>query len=162
MHWGKLGRGVDAIPEPGCLDTEPRRRAQQETEEPMERVGKNDLLPGGGHYSPGRRVGNLIFTAGQVPRDSRRAVIGVTIEEQTEATLKNVETVLHSFGASMRDVVKATVHLQDTSDVPQFNVAYAKFFPGSMPVRTVVGSELNGVLVEIDVVAFIEDGSDVR
>ena len=117
-----------------------------------------DFLPGGGHYSAGRRIGNLVFTAGQVPRDAERAVIGATIEEQTEATLRNVEQVLSSFGASMQDIVKATVHLQSLTDVPGFNAAYAKFFPDVKPVRTVVGSALNGVLVEIDVVAALPEG----
>ena len=117
-----------------------------------------DLLPDGGHYTAGRRVGNLIFTAGQVPRDAQRAVIGVTIEEQTEKTLQNVEAVLRSFGAGMCDIIKATVHLQNLSDVHGFNATYLKFFPEMKPARTVVGSNLNGVLVEIDVVAAIEGG----
>src|SRR5271156_2633638 len=34
----------------------------------------------GGHYSPGHRAGDFAYTAGQVPRDSKRNVIGTTIE----------------------------------------------------------------------------------
>ncbi|MDF1671328.1 MAG: RidA family protein [Roseovarius sp.] len=114
---------------------------------------KPDLLPSGGHYSSGRRVGNMVFTAGQVPRDAQRNVVGDNIVEQTEATFRNLEAVLGEFDASLEDIVKATVHLRDLSDVPGFNEVYARFFPGVKPVRTVVGSDLNGVLVEIDVIA---------
>lgn len=95
----------------------------------------------------------MIFTAGQVPRDTARKVIGTNIVEQTEATFRNLESVLGDFGAGLEDVVKATVHLQDLSDVGGFNEVYARYFPGKKPARTVVGSNLNGVLVEIDVVA---------
>ena len=35
------------------------------------------------------------------------------------------------------------------------NLVYAQHFPNSKPVRTVTGSQLNGVLVEIDVVAYL-------
>lgn len=112
-----------------------------------------DFLPGGGHYSAARKVGNLLFTAGQVPRDGDRNVIGTTIEEQTRATLAKVSALLEQFGATLEDVVKATIHLQDLNDAPGFNAAYAAHFPEAKPVRTLVGSDLNGVMVEIDVVA---------
>ncbi|MDF1671333.1 MAG: RidA family protein [Roseovarius sp.] len=120
-------------------------------------MNTEDLLPSGGHYSAGRRVGNLIFTAGQVPRDEKRSVIGKCIIEQTEATFHNLQSVLSSYGAGLEDIVKATVHLQDLSDVTGFNEVYARFFPGVKPVRTVVGSNLNGILVEIDVIAVATD-----
>jgi len=109
----------------------------------------------GGHYSLGMRAGDFVFTAGQVPRDHNRNVIGVTIEEQTAATLENIKRILSRFGASLDQVVKATVHLSDLVHAPGFNATYARYFPNRKPVRTVVGSQLNGVLVEIDVVAFL-------
>ena len=109
----------------------------------------------GGHYSLGMRAGDFVFTAGQVPRDHSRNVIGATIEEQTAAALDNIKRILSRFGASLDQVVKATVHLSDLAHAPGFNTTYAGYFPNRKPVRTVVGSDLNGVLVEIDVVAFL-------
>jgi 2-iminobutanoate/2-iminopropanoate deaminase len=109
----------------------------------------------GGHYSLGRKAGDFVFTAGQVPRDANRNVIGTSIEEQTAATLANVERVLAEFGATLNDVVKATVHLADLCDAPAFNAVYAEHFPHAKPVRTVTGSQLNGVLIEIDVIAYL-------
>jgi 2-iminobutanoate/2-iminopropanoate deaminase len=109
----------------------------------------------GGHYSLGMRAGDFVFTAGHTPRDHNRNVIGTTIEEQTAATLENIKRVLSRFGATFDQVVKATVHLSDLADASGFNATYARYFPNRKPVRTVVGSQLNGVLVEIDVVAFL-------
>ncbi len=109
----------------------------------------------GGHYSPGVKAGGFIFVSGQTPRNEERRVIGTTIEEQTAATMENIRRVLAASGASLDDVVKATVHLQSLDDAAQFNAAYARYFPNRKPARTTVGSQLNGVLVEIDVIAFV-------
>ncbi len=53
----------------------------------------------------------------------------------------------------MDDVVKSTVHLATLADFAEFNEAYKEFFSEPYPVRTTVGSELDNILVEIDVVA---------
>ncbi|HVE22085.1 MAG TPA: RidA family protein [Acidocella sp.] len=109
----------------------------------------------GGHYSPSIRAGDFVFVAGQTPRDAERRVVGATIEEQTAATIENLRVVLEEAGATLSQVVKATVHLANLSDAPRFDATYAGYFPDNPPVRTTVGSVLNGVLVEIDVIAFV-------
>jgi 2-iminobutanoate/2-iminopropanoate deaminase len=114
-----------------------------------------DLPMTGGHYSHGLRAGDFVYTAGQTPRDSKRNVIGSNIEDQTVATLENVKRVLAKFGATFDNVVKVTVHLSDLAYAARFNAVYARYFPNNRPVRTVTGSQLNGVLVEIDAVAFL-------
>lgn len=109
----------------------------------------------GGHYSPSLRAGDFVFVAGQTPRDAERRIIGTTIEEQTAATIETLRAVLADAGARLEQVVKATVHLADLRDAPRFNATYAAYFPENPPVRTTVGSVLNGVLVEIDVIAYV-------
>ena len=56
----------------------------------------------------------------------------------------------------MDDVVKATVHLETLLDFDEFNKVYKTYFSPPYPVRTTVGSSLNDVRVEIDVIAEIE------
>ena len=114
-----------------------------------------ELPMAGGHYSHGLRAGDFVYTAGQTPRDSKRNVIGSNIEDQTIATLKNVRRVLAKFEATLDNVVKVTVHLSDLTYASRFNAVYARYFPNNRPVRTLTGSQLNGVLVEIDAVAFL-------
>ena len=110
----------------------------------------------GGAYSPGLRVGDFIFVAGQVPIDPATGqVAGDTIEEQTARVLENIKAILEAGGATMADVVKATVHLSDLSLFPRYNAVYAGYFPDPKPVRTTVGSQLLDVLVEIDVIAYV-------
>jgi 2-iminobutanoate/2-iminopropanoate deaminase len=110
----------------------------------------------GGAYSPGLRAGDFIFVSGQGPSDPATGqIVGETIEEQTARTLENVKLILEAAGASMADVVKATVHLSDLSLFPRYNTVYATYFPDPKPTRTTVGSQLLGILVEIDVIAYV-------
>jgi 2-iminobutanoate/2-iminopropanoate deaminase len=126
-------------------------------------VGKHEIRTGeaaapGGAYSQGIRAGDFIYVSGQGPIDPATGdVVGETIEEQTERTLENVNAVLAAAGASMADVVKATVHLSDLALFSRYNEVYARHFPDPKPVRTTLGSELLGIMVEIDVVAYVGD-----
>lgn len=78
--------------------------------------------------------------------------MGSTIEEQTEKTLANVRAVLEATGATLDDVVKATVHLADLAEFSRFNAEYSRMFQPPYPARTAVGRELLGIQVEIDVI----------
>lgn len=109
-----------------------------------------------GPYSQGMRVGNLVFTAGMGPLDPETGrVVGDTIEEQTELTIDNLSAVLEAAGTSLDHAVKATVHLQDLGDFAAFNRVYERRFGDPKPVRTTVGSNLLGIMVEIDLVALV-------
>lgn len=68
--------------------------------------------------------------------------------------LENIERVLTAARSGMNHVVKVTAHLADlTRDRASFNLAYTDHFQAPLPARTTVGSQLNGFLVEIDVIA---------
>ncbi len=126
--------------------------------ETSQMIDKNKVVPPGGHYSAALRAGDFVFTAGQTPRDLQRRVIGTDIESQTVATIENLRAALESAGASLDQVVKTTVHLASLTDFKRFDEIYARYFTVGKPVRTTVGSELNGVLVEIDAIAFVGAG----
>lgn len=107
-------------------------------------------------YSQGIKAGGFVFVAGQGPGDpATGAIRGTTIAEQTRYTLENVQAILAAAGATLADVVKVTAHLADLKDFAEFNRVYAEYFPEPRPVRTTVGSQLGGFLVEIDVIAYV-------
>ena len=109
-----------------------------------------------GAYSQGLRAGDFIFVSGQGPLDPETGkIVGETIEAQTARTLENIKAILEAGGATMADVVKVTAHLTDLSNFAAYNKVYATYFPDPKPVRTTVGSQLLGMLVEIDAIAYV-------
>ncbi|MBE7553958.1 MAG: RidA family protein [Anaerolineales bacterium] len=111
-----------------------------------------------GAYSQGLKAGDFVFVSGQGPLDPDTGqVVGETIEEQTTRTLENVKAILEAAGASMADVVKVSAHLSDLSLFDRYNKVYSTYFPDPKPTRTTVGSQLLGIMVEIDAIAYIGD-----
>ena len=109
-----------------------------------------------GPYSQGMKSGKLVFTSGQIPLDPvTGAIVGDTIEEQSEQALKNLQAVLEAGGAALGTVVKTTCFLSDMGDFAAFNAVYAKFFTGDCPARSCVAVKTlpKGVMVEVEAVA---------
>jgi len=117
-----------------------------------------------GPYSQAIRLGNLIFTAGQIALDpGTQQVIPGGIAEQTTRVLENLKAILESAGSSLAQVVKTTVFLRDMNDFAAMNVVYAQYMAPEgvlAPARsTVEVSRLpKDVLVEIEVIAEHEPG----
>jgi 2-iminobutanoate/2-iminopropanoate deaminase len=76
-------------------------------------------------------------------------------EAGVERVFDNLEAVLAEAGASLGDVVKATVYLLRMSDFAAMNGVYARRFGNHRPARsTVAVAELpKGAAVEIDLIA---------
>ena len=109
-----------------------------------------------GPYSQAIRVGNLVYTSGQIPIDpSTGAFVEGGIKEQTRQSLTNVKAILEEAGLSMGDVVKTTVFMADMNDFADMNAVYAEFFSEPYPARSAVAVKTlpKGAFVEIEVVA---------
>ncbi len=117
-----------------------------------------------GPYSQGIRLGNLLFTAGQIAIDPEtQQVVAGGITEQTTRVLENLKGILESAGTSLAQVVKATVFLKDFNDFAAMNEVYGKYLAPEgvlAPARTTVEvSRLpKDALIEIEVIADVEPG----
>ena len=112
-----------------------------------------------GPYSQAIKVGNLIYTSGQIPIDPTTGVfVEGGIKEQTRQALTNVQTILEEAGLTMGNVVKTTVFMADMNDFSDMNTVYAEFFMEPYPARSAVAVKTlpKGALVEIEVVAEVE------
>lgn len=113
-----------------------------------------DLPHPAGPYSHVVDCGAFVVTAGFGPQDPVTGVVPEGIEAQTEQVIANVARALGLVGLTLADTVKATVHLAYLDrDYAGFNSVYRRRFAEPYPVRTTVGSTLDGILVEIDVMA---------
>jgi 2-iminobutanoate/2-iminopropanoate deaminase len=96
-----------------------------------------------GPYSQAVRVGNLLFTSGQIPLDPVTGkLVNDDIKKATERSLENIKAVLEEAGTSLDKVVKTTIFLKNMSDSASVNEAYAKFFLKNMPARSCVEVKL--------------------
>ncbi|MEW1836468.1 Rid family detoxifying hydrolase [Nonomuraea angiospora] len=108
-----------------------------------------------GAYSQGLVVGDFVYTSGMGPLDPRTGeIVGDDVATQTHQVMRNLGAILAAHGLGFDDVIKSTVHLQHVErDFAAYNEAYKSYFSQPFPVRTTVGSQLLGILVEIDFVA---------
>ncbi|HUC92933.1 MAG TPA: RidA family protein [Paenibacillus sp.] len=110
-----------------------------------------------GPYSQAMKLGNLLFTSGQIPLTPGGDLVQGGIEEQTHQVFANLKAVLAEAGAGFGDVVKATVFIKDMNQFAALNGIYAFYFGDHKPARsTVEVSRLpKDVLVEIELIAAI-------
>lgn len=112
-----------------------------------------------GPYVQGNIVNGLLFASGQIALDPvSGALVGDTIQEQTERVMKNVAALLEAAGTDFDHVVKTTCFLADIDDFAAFNEVYATFFGELRPARSAVGVAglPKGALVEVEVIAQVE------
>ena len=108
-----------------------------------------------GPYSQAIKVGNLIFTSGQIPIDPATGEFaGSTIEEQAHQSCKNVGEILKAAGTDFDKVVKTVCFVADIADFAAFNEVYAQYFT-SKPARSCVAVKdlPKGALVEVEAIA---------
>jgi 2-iminobutanoate/2-iminopropanoate deaminase len=89
-----------------------------------------------GPYSQAIRVGDTLFTSGQIPIDPATGnLVPGGIAEQTTRVLENLKAVLSAAGVSFTHVVKTTVFLKDMKDFAAMNEIYATYFAphGAIP-----------------------------
>ena len=109
-----------------------------------------------GPYSQAIRVGNFVYTSGQLPiNPATGAFPDGGIEAQTRQSLLNVQAILEEAGLTMANVVKTTVFLADMGDFAAMNGIYSEFFKEPFPARSAVAVKTlpKNALVEIEVVA---------
>lgn len=128
----------------------------------MKEIIHTDNAPAAvGPYSQAVKVGNLIYTAGQVALNpATRQLIDGDITAQTEQVMQNLSAVLTAAGSSLSHVVKTTVFLANMADYAAMNEVYGRYVADSPPARSAfqVAALPLGALVEIEMVAVVAEG----
>ena len=114
-----------------------------------------------GPYSQAIKVGDVVYTSGQIPVNPATGEVPGDITGQTEQALANLEAVLKAAGASVAQIVKMTVFVKDLNDFGTLNAAYAKFFDArevaNYPARSCVEVARlpKDVDIELEAVAYL-------
>jgi len=89
-------------------------------------------LPGA-PYSPALKIGDFVFTAGQLPDDSQ-----ADMKAQTRQALDKIKALLEAAGSSLNSVVKCTVYITNMDEFASMNEVYGEYFKDKPPARTTV------------------------
>lgn len=92
-----------------------------------------------GPYSPFRRAGDLVILSGQLGLTPGKATLqGTTAAEQLRQALENARALLAEAGATLSQVVKATLFLVDMGEFAACNEVWLEFFDPPRPTRSAV------------------------
>lgn len=91
-----------------------------------------------GPYSQGVKIGNLVYTSGQIPLNPIDGSMPSSIEDQTKQSLENCKAILEEAGTSLDNVIKTTVFLADMNDFLKMNEVYSTYFSANPPARSAV------------------------
>lgn len=108
-----------------------------------------------GPYSQGVIVNNILYTSGQIPLTKEGNMVDGDVVAQTHQVFRNVKAILHEAGASLEDVIKVMVFIQDMNQFADINSIYGEYFSEHKPARSCVevAKLPKGALVEIEVIA---------
>ncbi len=109
-------------------------------------------------FAAGARVGNVVYLAGETPRDPETGeFVPGDIRQQTELVFQNIERSLRAFGTDLAHVFKITVYLKDMASLPAVSEIRRRFLPRTIPSTTVEISRLTlpDGLVEIEAMALV-------
>ena len=124
----------------------------------LEKISTSNAPAAIGPYSQAIKVGNMVYTSGQIALDPVSGVLnGSDVETQTEQVMKNLSAVLAAAGTSLDRVIKTTCFLSDIYDFSVFNQVYGKYIT-SAPARSCVAVKdlPKGALVEVEAIAIAE------
>ena len=112
-----------------------------------------------GHYSQCIEHNGILYLSGQLPINLNSKTIPISIEEQTDLVLKNIETILNEAGSSKNKVLQVRIYISDIKLWGKVNDRYSIFFQKHKPVRCVIPTrELHfGCLIEIEITAILND-----
>lgn len=92
-----------------------------------------------GPYSQAIKVGNMIFTSGNLAiHPETGEFVKDDIQKETRLALENLRAILEEAGATLNDVVKVTVFIKDMNQFGRINEIYGEFFNEHKPARSCV------------------------
>lgn len=111
-----------------------------------------------GPYSQGMKVGNLVFTSGQLPIDSEGNLVNDDVKKATKVSIENVAAILKEAGTSLENVIKTVVFVKDMDDFAAVNEVYATYFNENPPARSCVQVARlpKDALLEIEAIAVVK------
>ncbi|WDI31717.1 Rid family hydrolase [Hyphococcus flavus] len=117
---------------------------------------RNPDLPETFPFSSAVVVDGVIYLSGEIGVDYKTmTLVEGGVGPETQQIFKNYAATLDQVGASLSDIVKCTVFLDDMSQYAKMNTAYADALPEPKPARSTFGVDglALGAALEIECLA---------
>ena len=122
----------------------------------MQKVHTSNAPEAIGPYSQAVKLGNMVFTSGQIALTPSGEFLDEDVKIQTKQVCENLKAVLEASESSIENVVKTTIFLSDIDDFSAVNEIYGEYFSHKPARSTVAVKELpKGAKVEIETIAVI-------
>jgi reactive intermediate/imine deaminase len=89
-----------------------------------------------GPYSQAVSVGDTIYLSGQIGLDPKSGQMVDGLEAQAHRVFQNMRAVAAAAGATLDDIVKISILLQDMADFAKVNEIMATYFTAPYPARS--------------------------
>ena len=111
-----------------------------------------------GPYSQGVRVGDLVYTSGQIPINSATGEMETDIKKATKQSMENVKAILEEVGTTLDNVIKTTIYVKDMNDFTSVNEIYASYFKETPPARSCIEVVRlpKDAVIEIEAIAVVK------
>ena len=111
-------------------------------------------------FSPGVKVGKLLFISGQVSIDPDGNIVGRgDFSAQCRQVFENMKLVLDKAGASFSDIVKINAYMTDLRNYSTYAKIRGEYFKEQYPASTVVGTTglvYEGLMLEVEAIAVLK------
>lgn len=117
--------------------------------------------PPGGHYAQAVLQRDTLYVSGQLGVTGETTdAADISVSEQVNFALANIQAIIRVVGASLEDVVRCTIYVNDVALWGEVNRAYSTFFGTHRPARSIVpcGPLHHQALVEIEAVVALTPG----
>ena len=113
---------------------------------------------GAGPYSQAVRAGDFLFLSGIGSLDiETHEIQGETAADQMRITMGHIQEILAAHGATLDQVVKMSLYLQDPADYEEVDAAYAAYFSPPYPARLTIGAgQVWDMKVKLDCIAYLQ------
>jgi 2-iminobutanoate/2-iminopropanoate deaminase len=121
-------------------------------------INPENMARPAGPYTHVVKAESYIYMSGQAPLHPETGTLfSGTFDEEAHLVFNNIKRGLEAAGASLNQVIKVQAHLGSLSYIQRYNELYREYFQPPFPARTTVGSDLGGIKIEVDVVAYTGD-----
>jgi 2-iminobutanoate/2-iminopropanoate deaminase len=105
-----------------------------------------------GPYSQAIRAGHTVYLSGQLGLDPATGILVEGIEAQTHQVFLNLRAIAAAAGASLDDMVKLSILMQNLDDFAKVNEIMSSYFKQPYPARATyeVAALPRAALIEIE------------